>query len=691
MRTSGAAGWIGAQVQAARDLAFTGREAELRTFRSALSGAPDAPSVLYLHGPGGVGKSMLLRRFATEARTAGREVVEVDGRIIEPTPEAFEKEAEAVFGGDRAVLLIDTFECCQRLERWLRDRFLIRLPAGAVVVIAGRQAPEPGWTSDPGWAGLLRTAALRNLAPDEVTAFLHASGVPPQTHAALLNFTGGHPLALALAAAVALKDEGRAADWEPSRDVIETLLPQLIGDVPSPVHRRALEVCAHAYVTTETLLRAVIGDAAVSTFAWLRELPFVESSRQGLFPHDVVRKALEADLRWRDPEGYAELHHRLRGYLFDRIRTAPERGMLYAVGEFMYLYRSDRYMSDFNSWRGGLDVTLGRCEPADHAAVLALTADVLGTESVALARYWLDRQPEAFKLCEDAEKREIVGYSAWLRLTEPCAEEVDPVVSAAWAHARSASPLREGEHLAVSRFHVTPPAYGKGSPITGLHQWRCLAEIARAGPRLAWTYIAILGAEYWRPYLTSLGLVPIAGRPRVDDHTYTLFALDWRVRPIRAWAERKTDLMLSHVPGLPGLPCVPETTVPDSTADLAVLSRPEFDAAVRDALRELRHPEKLAVNPLTRSRLTVEHGRALLDVLTQAVEALREERGRTSHHRAVAATYLRGATTQEAAATRLGVPFGTYRRHLAGGVERICDALWHQEIYGTGPDEQHSS
>ncbi|WP_127938550.1 hypothetical protein [Nonomuraea polychroma] len=58
--------------------------------------------------------------------------------------------------------------------------------------------------------------------------------------------------------------------------------------------------------------------------------------------------------------------------------------------------------------------------------------------------------------------------------------------------------------------------------------------------------------------------------------------------------------------------------------------------------------------------------------MTQVIDALCKERGGEKHHRAVAAAYLRGMSTQESAAARLGLPFTTYRRHLAGGVERIC-------------------
>ncbi|MGV9356485.1 AAA family ATPase [Streptomyces misionensis] len=67
---------------------FTGRTAELAVFRAALAGDEGAPAVLFVHGPGGIGKSMLLRRFAAEARAAGRQVLEIDGRIVQPTPEA---------------------------------------------------------------------------------------------------------------------------------------------------------------------------------------------------------------------------------------------------------------------------------------------------------------------------------------------------------------------------------------------------------------------------------------------------------------------------------------------------------------------------------------------------------------------------------------------------------------------------
>src|SRR3954451_22773481 len=290
----GYGGSLGDRVVAARDRAFVGRAVERALFRSVLAGDPAGASVVYLHGPGGIGKSALLRRFALDAREAGRLVVEVDGRTVTATPQDFEDVAGKAIGEPGAVLLVDAFEYCQGLEHWLWEQFLPRLPLGGVVVIAGRVGPDPRWVADPGWGDLLHVVPLRKLTPGDAAAFLRMRGVPAGAHHAVLSFTGGNPLALSLAAAVAVQQDAegtrRAADWSPGGEVIATLLSQVVGDPPSPEHRTALEVCAQAEVTSETLLRAMTGERAAELFAWLRAQPFIESTSSGLFPHDVVRE-----------------------------------------------------------------------------------------------------------------------------------------------------------------------------------------------------------------------------------------------------------------------------------------------------------------------------------------------------------------------------------------------------------------
>ncbi|MFK0252808.1 ATP-binding protein [Streptomyces sp. NPDC090445] len=639
-----------------------------------MAGDARACPIHYLFGPGGIGKSTLLRRFAREAHRAGRTVVEVDGRTVDPTPEGFAAAAGPAVRTPGVVLLVDTFERCQGLEGWLWERYLPQLPAGAVVVVAGRNAPDPRWATDPGWIGLLQVTSLRNLAPSDATAFLTARGVPLRDHATVLSFTGGNPLALALAAALPVDDAAARTGWRPDQDAVAVLLPQLIGDTPSPLHRRALEICAHAHVTSESLLRALMGDNAAELFSWLRVQPYIETSDAGLFPHDVVRESLEADLRWRDADGFATMHEQMREYFLSQLRTAPEARMLQATGALIYLFRGDGHMSEFNGWA---EVGLVQDQPylpAHREHVLELARVAEGAASAAIAAYWLDRRPEAFRVYRSTRTGEVLAFSAWLCLDQPEGLEADPVVAAAWRHTRATSPLRPGEYMALARFSVYPDAYQLPSaPMTHM-QWRATGEMVRAD-RLAWSYVVMRDNGSWDAHLRDINMLPADERPAVDGHRYALFGHDWRAQPAGPWLREKTVAMLS------GAPMVPPSAA--ARGGLTVLSRPEFDAAVREALRTLRKPEAFAGNPLNRSRLVLDGGHGLAEVLAAAAERLLDERNGDRRHRAVTATYFRGAPTQEAAAERLGLPFSTYRRHLTSAIDRMSDLLWRHELQGT--------
>lgn len=679
-------GVLGDALAVARDRAFVGRTAELAAFRAALEGEHSAYPVHYLHGPGGIGKSTLLRRFAREARLAGRVVVEVDGRTVTPTPQGFTAAIGEAAERPEMVLLVDTFERCQGLEIWLSEQFLLGLPVGSVAVIAGRRPPDAHWTSDPGWVDLLLVTSVRNLTPDDATRLLHARGLRRQVQQALLSFTGGNPLALTLAASVAIKNEAASFDWEPSKDVIAALLVGLLGDIPSPAHRRALEICAHSYVTSETLLRALLGAEAPELFAWLRQQPYIESTDAGLFPHDVVRETLEADLRWRDPEGFADMHRTVHRHLAERVRSVSDAQLLPATNALLYLYRREA-AADFRKLRAGGDapdepqaaghVEDGPYAAADRQRVLELAQTTEGEPSANICRFWLDHQPEAFRVYRSTQTGEIVAFFAWLLLGEPLGTDVDPIVEAAWAHARSSAPLRPGEHMALARFHVRPPVRLplRTSAPTNLMHWRALGEIIR-DDRLAWTFFIRPDTGYWDDYMHRLSLMRISRRPRIDGQTYALFGHDWRAQPMSSWLEARSKVILSGS----------QTRTPSPTAEqqeLVVLSRPEFDTAVRDALRSYRSPSALAGNPLHRSRLVIESATTLADLLARAIDALGEGRSGDKHQRALTTTYLTGTPTQEAAAERLGLPFSTYRRHLTTGLDRLTDLMWQSELTGT--------
>ncbi|WP_431914704.1 ATP-binding protein [Nonomuraea jabiensis] len=647
-------------------MAFAGREEELAVFNAALYGG--GCSVLYVHGLGGIGKSALLRRFAHEAAVAGRPVSMMDGRRLEPAA----SEAEPVLRDADAVLLVDNFERIQGLEGWLRERFLPRVPMGALVVIAGRNPPDMRWQADPGWAGALEVLPLRDLRAGDARTLLDSCGVPAESREPLLAFAGGHPLALLLGAAVAVKDGGAGRRWRPNQDVVATLLDQLVGESPSAAHRQALEICAHAYTTTEDLLRTTLPEDAGTLFRWLRRLPFVESSSRGLFPHDVVRGVLEADLRWRDPEGYAVMHDRIHAHLAERVRTASDADVPGAVAALLYLHRDNEAPAGFRGRHDEGEFQEEVLGEEDLGTLLRVATAAEGAASADRAAFWAERQPEAFRLYRRTGTGEPVAFSAWLRLAELDEEELaaDPVVAMAWEHARATTPLRAGEHLAVSRVW----AHRGDSPVMDLIQGRVIGNCLRS-ERMAWSYIEIRHPnQAWvERFRRHYGMRDISEK----DDAYTLFVHDWRAVPAQAWLERMGRLLVAGPAAGPGT----------ATAKLAVLSQAEFAESVRKALRQLPRPDALAASPLTRTRLIAERAgqdpaTALGDLLRQAIDDLREDPRSVKFHRALSATFLRNAPTQELAAERLGLPFTTYRRHLTAGIERVCADLWHRELYG---------
>ncbi|GAA3085098.1 hypothetical protein GCM10017600_62500 [Streptosporangium carneum] len=662
------AGRLEGRLQAARQRAFVGRKEELAAFDEALH---SGGRVLFLHGPGGIGKSALLRRYAQRATEADRNVLVLDGRMFDPSPAAFLAETRSMLADEGAVLLIDAFERLQGLEGWLRERFLPRLPVGALVVVAGRVPPDMVWQADPGWADLLQVIALGELEPEDAAALLDSRGVTGELLDPLLAFAGGHPLALSLGAAVAIKDSAAGSRWTPTHDVVATLLDQLVGEVPGPAHRHALEVCAHTYMTTQDVLRTVLPDEdAAELFSWLRRLPFVESSPLGLYPHDVVREILEADLRWRDPQGYAHMHRRIEDRLTQQIRAAEDADVLGAVGSLFYLHRGEGRTPEPHFRHGEGEVYEAAFRPEDTDDLLRLAAE-WDPATVAAVSHWTAWQPQAFRLYRRTTTGELAGACAWLRLDEHSEAEAqaDPVVATAWNTARATAPLRPGEHLAVNRSWVRKRYWGT-SPVTNLIRWRTVGWCLRS-ERMAWSFMAIRGDDPLSGHSGYYNMHGLGDHAWEGDTEYVLLAHDWRAVPAQVWLERLLPTGTHEVPVKP-------------EPELAVMSEAEFTDAVRKALRHLSKHRELAANPLTRSRLLAGRAdpvRALRELLEEGIRDLGRDPRAGKPHRALDVTYLRGAPTQEAAAERLGLSFTTYRRHLLAGIGRLCEELWRRELH----------
>jgi hypothetical protein len=682
------------RLSAERRRKFVGRVAERDLFRSALAAGDPPFNVLYVFGSGGVGKTTLLREFASICKEADVPASYLDARNLEPSADSFMgavwsalglAEQDSPFealGSELRVVLVDTYETLAPLGAWMSEVFLPRLPGNLLLVLASRSAPEPSWRIDPGWQRLVRPLHLQNLSREESQTYLLRREVPPDQHEDILDFTHGHPLALSLVADVFVQRPGARFRPAETPDVIKTLLEQFVQQVPGPAHRTALESCALVRYMTETLLSHMATMPEVhELFEWLRGLTFVESGALGLFPHDVAREALVADLRWRNPDWYAELHHRARNYYGARLKQTHGREQQRMLFDYAYLHRDNAVIRPFLEWQEAGTTVPEAMSEGDKPTLGAMVEEHEGLESARLAAYWFERQPEGVVIYRDIEQRPA-GFLMKVALHETGAEDrsVDPAVDAAWRYLEDHAPLRAGEKATHFRFWMASDTYQAVSAMQSLIFGNVVQHYLST-PGLAFSFFPTADTDFWVPAFayTDLKRLPEADF-EVGGRRYGVYGHDWRVTPPTAWLDLLAEREVA---------AEPLAVSPPKTTPLVVLGESDFAGAVRDALRNFHRPEELRTNPLLRSRMVVERAgadntgvAALRELLKEAADSLQASPREAKLYRALHRTYLDPAPSQERAAELLGLPFSTYRRHLKGGITRVVEILWQREIGG---------
>lgn len=679
------------QLEVARRRRFVGRANELALFEKAIQAQPFHFHVLYIYGPGGVGKTTLLREYIYRARQQEFRTVYLDGRNVESAPnlfltalcQALEIEPQddvfeclARLEGP-TLLVVDTYENLAALDSWIREEWLPRLPDKIITVLAGRNPPTLAWRSDPGWHDLLQVLPLRNLSTEDSRIYLQKRAVPDDQQNTVLNFAHGHPLALSLIAD--LFAQRPDLQFEPSSDpdMIKLLVEHFVQETPSPRHRLALEACAMVHLMTESLLQVMLDtNDAHEEFRWLRDLSFMENRRQGLFPHDMAREALTVDVRWRNPERYAELHRRARNYYMGHLTQGDSHEQRQNISDYVYLHRDNPMVHPFMTWQQEGVVFTDQMRPGDEPYLYAMVERYEGKNAAELAAFWRSRQPQGATVFRSSGE-EPHGYLQVVLINQlsPADAARDPVVNALRRFVQQNVPLREHEAAKLFRFWMARDTYQAISPVQSRIFINMLQNFLIA-PNLVYTYILCAEPTFWAPMFTYGDLTHLQELDFVvEGRAFGIFGHNRRPSPPLEWLGMMAERELTT-----------QFTPPRPAETVFTLSQSDFEEAIRDALRAYTDPVTLRANPLLRSRLVLaqvgadERIVALRRVLRDSAEILQSSPRQQKLYRALYHTYLQPAATQEQAAELLDLPFSTYRRHLRAGIAYVTEHLWAREL-----------
>lgn len=680
----------------ARKQHFTGREKEIAEFRQLLNETELSTHIIFLYGPAGQGKTTILKEFTELCSANKNPFIYLDGRDVIPSAAGFHEalcnalnvsSIQKVFdtfekNTNTFVLFIDTYKKLSALDNWLREEFLPQLPGNILTVFAARNHPSPQWISNPDWQNLIKTIQLRNFSVEESRSYLEKRKVPSVQYDKILDFTHGHPLALSLVADLFLQNPDKDFSPDDSPDIVQTLLKHFLLKVPSPAHKTALEICALTYVTTESLLASVMGlENASELFEWLKNLSFIENNKLGLFPHDLARESLIADLKWRNPDWFVELYGKAADYYIHKLENASGEEQRKHLFMLTYLQRNHPMVRPFYNWEESHEYWVDLMKPEDVKPLTKMVEDFYGAESVKrfkiclnhpAAQVWVWRSP-INKQCAFVMRININEIDANGKIK-------DPVIGKVVDFANAEFHLRKGEVCTIFCFWMAAETHQNISKLQS-SIFLFITQYYLSTKGLAVHLLSVTNPDFWKTLLNYYGMEHV---PMLDYTANNIprgfYMHDWRKTPPKLWLNSL---------GRKGNAGYVKAKAEQLKKEMLVLNEEEFFASVYSALKDYHSDKKLEANPLTQSRFVLhavaennseqEPIAVLKEKIDAALKDIEESPRYDALHRLLYRTFINPVGSQEQTAEFLTLPFSTYRRHLKKAATLVFDILWKQE------------
>jgi hypothetical protein len=627
---------------------FTGRAGELAFLERCLDDADPAASVVLITGPGGIGKSTLLREAARRARDRDISVVAIDGRELGPAPEMLEAALRDAARHTRPLVLLDSYERMTALGPYLRRELLPGLPDQALVVIAGRGTPDPGWFTG-GWESVTARLDLDVLGPRDAQRLLAAYGLDDARVPDIVDWAAGSPLALALAADAALAD----ADWNaatgPDRpDIIKSLLHRLVETELHDIRPSALGIAVVARTTTRELVRGVLPDDDAETgYRQLSGLTVTEPLGDGFTMHELVRKALLADLRQRNPELERDLRRRIVDYLYARAKAGEPLLLI----DLVHLVEDPLKRWGFG-WDGNVSFRIDNVRGDDADRIEAEHGDRQPQLWWQLTRRFFTESPEHVAVARDRSDQ-ICGYMACMTpATAPAFADADPLIGPWLAHAR-----REATHGDSVLWHAAVDFTGQAKVQAMLG----MAGVLRTGTgNMRFAYLPIdpayPGAAEFAQAIGAAHLTELDAE--IGGQQVHCYRLDYGPAGL---LDHLRDAVYSELGLLAPAP------PPGPAVDLDT---------VREVLKNFRVPRELARSPLAAGTTVQERAESVRRLVRDgARQAFGDSETEKLLHSVLVFGYLDPLRSHEEAASRLCLSRAAYFRRLRTAVERLAEYL----------------
>lgn len=668
-----------AALEGHRNTLFCGRVqalAQLDTFFAA-----PAPRVCHLYGPGGIGKTYLLRHWLGRRALESGQTFWLDAAEVAATPKTIE-DAFAPARTDGAALrlvVVDNYHHWGALDGFARDSVLGALPAHLHVVIAGRNYPDASWLGDAGWQALTDLLCLQPLAVTEASELLALLRVADQQRPALQCLAAGNPLGLTLGATLA---RNRALDEAGSQGFANRLalrslvteLTQALGLARLPQHQwEAIEYGALAGYMDEALLRTRLNDRAGEAMAWLRRLTIVETTGLGLRLIECYRRAVLLRSHFETPHRLLEVveacadEHLRRAVDSDTARWIEALPAVTQAAEAIGLAHDP-----LRAATQALDAPY-RLAACNDAAVAPLVAGSGSRERFAARLHKLAQHRFILVAREDPERPLAAVFS----LPFTANSEMDKL--------RGAFDLRAGD--APPDLLAALPMAAEVADAPGLARQLLLCALARhlckaspAGTLLLFPVQLDVAAA--APGALELRQARGAGLQ------------GWRGLWLGARQAGDRDHALRLLYALHGGHCKRGNGVPANGTDPAEpMDAAAFKLAVVEALHHYTDARRLAQNPIAagaRASMAQAGGErgngeaqdgvfALRALLRAAVERLGAAPRNHKLLQALEATYL-APRGQKTAAAEMNMAYSTFRRHLRDAREMVAEELWQQEL-----------